>query len=371
MIFFKRKTTYSLTAFLAMTLLLLTSCDDHFFENEGDCEVSHAIRFVYDMNLKWADAFPSEVKSVNLYVFDKNGVFIKEYKGRGEELNDPSYRIILDLPANRSYQFLAWCGLDNGSEQESFSVPIPVQGVTKIEEMNCLLNTTTIPPTRSGEPVYSYNRLNFLYHGYIEEFLPDNHDGKQHEYTIHLTKDTNHIRLMLQQVNGNISADQFEFSLSAANGEMGWDNRLIANTVVNYSPWSTQTDLLGYADVNGENMQYQGVIADLSTCRLMEEDVDNIYITVKNSETGKVHFKVPLVQYSLLQKEYYEMAYEHKMTDQEFLDRQDEYVLTFFLDENMNWIYAIIEVLEWRIVKWNYEITPGKEYTGKSFLQYS
>ena len=44
------------------------------------------------------------------------------------------------------------------------------------------------------------------------------------------------------------------------------------------------------------------------------------------------------------------------MTDQEFLDRQDEYFMTFFLDENLDWLYMVIEILEWRIVIHNYDV---------------
>ena len=344
---------------VASSLLILsglTACDDHFFENEGDCEVTHAIRFVYNMNLKWADAFPSEVNSVNLYVFDESGVFIKEYTGKGQPLSDPSYRIMLDLPANKTYQFLVWCGLDNGETEECFTVPQPVVGETRIEEMSCTLNASATPPVRSGETEYSDRQLNFLYHGYLKQNLPDNHDGTHYEYTVYLTKDTNHIRVMLQQVTGSIDAEDFEFSLSADNGSMAWNNDLIGDTTIEYLPWSQESDVLGIANNSGEVSEYYGVIADLSTCRLMADDADKIFLTVKRTDNGQMLFKVPMIQYSLTELKYYEQAYGHKLTPQEFLDRQDEYSMTFFLDENLQWIYAVIEILEWRVVIRNYDI---------------
>ena len=67
--------------------LAAASCDRSMFDYEGDCEVHHIVRFRYDMNLKWADAFASEVKSVNLYVFDSDGLFLQEYSGRGPALS--------------------------------------------------------------------------------------------------------------------------------------------------------------------------------------------------------------------------------------------------------------------------------------------
>jgi hypothetical protein len=38
------------------------------------------------------------------------------------------------------------------------------------------------------------------------------------------------------------------------------------------------------------------------------------------------------------------------MEDQEYLDRQDEYNMTFFLDESGNWISSSIIVNSWRVV---------------------
>lgn len=350
------KKKYIFSILFALMAFVTTSCDDHFFENEGDCDVTHAIRFVYDMNLKWADAFPSEVNSVNLYVFDSNGVFVKEYIGRGEELSNPDYQIMLDLKPGK-YQFLAWCGLENeGAAEESFYVPTPEAGVTTIQEMNCTLTALKNAMNSRANEVTSDQRLDFLYHGYLEQTLVDNHDGSHYVYTIYLTKDTNHIRIMLQQSTGNLSTEDFEIYMTAENGEMAWNNSLVGNTTIEYQPWNMETDILGVANINGQQVEYTGVIADLSTCRLMANQTDNIYLNVLRKEDGKLLFKVPLIQYSLTTKSYYEMAYGHSMSDQEFLDREDEYLMTFFLDENMNWMYAVIDILQWRVVVHNYSL---------------
>ena len=42
----------------------------------------------------------------------------------------------------------------------------------------------------------------------------------------------------------------------------------------------------------------------------------------------------------------------HDMTQQEYLDRQDEYNMTFFLDENMKWINTSIIINDW-VVRFN------------------
>jgi hypothetical protein len=73
---------------------------------------------------------------------------------------------------------------------------------------------------------------------------------------------------------------------------------------------------------------------------------DDVRITVVNQETGETVFSVPLIDYALLMKGY-ERA---DMDDQEYLDRQDEYNLTFFLDNNNRWISTSILINSWRLV---------------------
>jgi len=57
-----------------------------------------------------------------------------------------------------------------------------------------------------------------------------------------------------------------------------------------------------------------------------------------------------------LAKDYYEEEYNRSMTDQEFLDREDDYVMTFFLDEDNQWINSYILIHSWRVVPSNIEI---------------
>ena len=53
--------------------LTLLGCDSVIYDGEGDCSVNYRVKFRYDMNLKFADAFASEVESVTLYLLDSDG----------------------------------------------------------------------------------------------------------------------------------------------------------------------------------------------------------------------------------------------------------------------------------------------------------
>lgn len=344
-------------AIAGLAVLGLASCHNPVFDYEGDCTVRYKIRFEYNKNLKWADAFPSEVNSVNLYAFNQEGVFVKEFLGRGEALSHPGYEMELDLNPG-AYTLVAWCGLENPTKsEESFNVPSPVPGLTTLEELTCTLST------KSNElySMYSDDMLNFLYHGIMDVELPDSQDGATYDYTMYLTKDTNHIRIMLQQLSAqDMNADDVTFRIESANSKLAHDNSLINPEKVAYFPWAKYAGEAGVGKVNtggiGEVIQVDGVIADLTLSRMMAQQKDELYLTVTNKDGKDIIFQLPLIQYALLVKDYYNEAYGHNMSDQEFLDREDEYVFTFFLDENMNWVSKSIMVHSWRIVLNQHEL---------------
>ena len=161
----------------SVCLLVLPSCSRNWlYEDEGDCSVYYRLRFRYDMNLKWADAFASEVSSVHLYAFDQSGVLVWQQ----EEQIDPStaedYSMLLNLSSG-DYRLLAWCGLRNDGERgESFSVPEALVGETRIEQLQCALNRRY---DESG--AYSKERLYRLFHGTLDVSLPSDENGGSYD----------------------------------------------------------------------------------------------------------------------------------------------------------------------------------------------
>ena len=339
---------------------LFSSCDNSFiYDDEGDCSVKYRVRFVYDMNLKWADAFASEVTSVNLYAFDSDGVFYKEFTASGEALKQPGFYIELDIPAG-DYQLVAWCGLVNpDAKKESFSVTRPMPGVTTLDDFICSLNTIK---TKSGEeegPV-SDSRLYFLYHGNMAVNLPDTQDGETYYYTMPLVKDTNHIRIILQELasDEDMNPADYDITIEAADGLMAYNNNLLPSPVITYKPWSQVQDEVGVGRVdvaNGSIKYVKGIVADLSVARMMDYMEDSFVLVIRNANSKELIASIPIVKYALLSKKYYEIAYNHTMTNQDLLDREDEYVMTFFLEKG-KWMDAYIDILQWRIVSDDYEI---------------
>lgn len=88
---------------------------------------------------------------------------------------------------------------------------------------------------------------------------------------------------------------------------------------------------------------------------MTEKHREKMFLTITN-RNGETVARIPVIDYALLAKDYYEEEYGRTMTDQEFLDREDDYVMTFFLDEDHLWISSYILIHSWRVVVSNVEI---------------
>ncbi len=340
-----------MVASLAMfSLCILSSCDSIIFDDEGDCDVTYRLRFRYDMNMKFADAFSNEVKSISLYAFDSDGCIVWQTTDSGEHLADEGYCIDLPLSAGK-YSLMAWCGLDNG---ESFTVP----GITKGEAqdtLHCRLNRTY----HDEDGAVSTDDLHALFHGKLEVELPVNDDGGEYTYTMPLTKDTNVFRIVLQHLSGkDINADDFTFKIEDENGWLHPDNSMRDDEPITYHAWSKYSGSAG-VDVADSGYSPDGraitdvnvAVAELTTSRLFSSDTrgpdkKNPMLVIRKSDDGDLVARIPVIDYALLVKG----NYHRQMDDQEYLDRQDEYNMTFFLDDNNHWLASTVIINSWRVV---------------------
>lgn len=336
----------------SVCLLAMSSCDNWLYEEEGDCSVYYRLKFRYDMNLKWADAFANEVTSIHLYAFDKSGVLAWQKAEQIVPGTAENYSMLLDLPAG-DYKLLAWCGLQNDGEQdESFSVPEARVGETRMEQLQCALNRQH---DESG--AYSNEHLYRLFHGVLDVSLPVNDDGGSYEYIMSLIKNTNHIRVILQHLSGvDVNKDDFIFRIDDENGLMAYDNELLEDENINYRPWDVQNVEVGIGmDGNRAVSNVKGLVADFTVGRLIETHRKKMILAI-DTKDGKKVARIPVMDYALMGKEYYEKEYRYPMNERQFLDRLDECVMTLFLDENNNWVSSVIQILSWRVVLSNVDI---------------
>lgn len=311
-------------------------------EEVEDCAVY--VRFKYDMNMEFADAFQNAVNSVTLYVFDKDGVLAYQKTEEGDLLKQDGYRMRLDGISHSDkaeYDFITWAGEPDNA---SFTIPVLTVGKSTKEELYCQLN-------RAGDGIVNDN-LDDLFHGQVNDlnFGRAAIDPKE-EVVVPLVKNTNSIRIMLQHISGEaLNVDDFHFSITDRNGKMNYDNTLLdKDVVINYQAWYTGD---GNADVEGDNQGTTAVnvaIAELAVARLMA-DADPV-LTVTDTN-GKTVLELPLVTCALM----YKRAKYEDMPNQEFLDREDEYNFTFFLDDGNRWISSTIVINSWRMVLQNSDL---------------
>lgn len=313
-------------------------------EEEADCAVY--VSFKYDYNMKFADAFAHSVKSVTLYAFGQDGKLAFQKTEEGSLLAQEGYAMRLD-EINRNdvdkYDFITWAGL---ADNESFTVPLLQAGISTKEDLYCRLERKHESRAEEGTAVVDQD-LEALFHGQVNGSSLSRAASTNGNVEISLTKNTNNVRIVLQHLSGEpVNADQFHFTITDENGLMNYDNNLLQDEVITYRAWDKYD---GYAGV-GETEKKEGIteinvaIAELTVARLMADERPILRIT--NKATGENVLTIPLVDYVLLVKG----NYNREMTDQEYLDRQDEYNMTFFLDEGNHWMNAYIHINSWHVI---------------------
>lgn len=315
----------------AVLLMGLGSCDSVIYEYEGDCSTHFMVRFRYDYNMKYADAFAHEVESVTLYLVDQSGQIVWQKTEEGEPLSQEGYAMEVDVDPG-TYSLLAWCGTkDNGS----FIIP----DANAVTGLTCTLDTKL-----DGEGnAYVDTEVDRLYYGYVADQEFGEEEGI-HYYTVPLVKDTNSIRVVLQHISGDvIDKDQFSFTITADDACMDWDNSLIGDESLTYHAWHVDQ---GYAEFESGST-FSAAVGEFTIARMV--DGRDMRLIVTNNETSEEVFSIPLIDIVLMVKGYY----NQDMSDQEYLDRQDEYDLIFFFDDGNRWLRSYIYINSWKVVLQN------------------
>ncbi len=324
-----------------LVCLTLCGCDHSFFESEGDCDVVpdtvvhnmayYQVHFKYDYNMSYTDAFAQEVQDVTLYLIDEEGQVVLQREESGSALAEEGYLMELNSEEVQPgrYSLLAWCGTkDKGS--------FTVNNATLATELQCTLNRNY----SSEGTAYVESDLDRLFHGYLEaQEFPE--VAGTYSYTVSLTKNTNAFHVTLQHTSGSdVDVNQYNFSITDDNGLMDWDNNLIPDELITYYAWYT-----GAGTVELETRAtYTTALAELTTGRLVTGN--SPHLTVTEIETEEEIFSIPLLDYVLLAKDFYDSS----MDNQEFLDREDEYDIVFFLDDGDRWMNDYIYINSWKVV---------------------
>ena len=306
-----RRMGYGSCLLLLLVLFSCTSID----ETLPECRLY--VRFRYDYNMEFSDAFASQVNRVDVFVFDKDGTFIMKKSEQGETLGGGSYRMPLPLPAGE-YRIAAWAGMS-----DDFEMPEPVAGKTTLEDL-------TVRMKREESLVHN-KALNPLWYGGVQAV---SFTGRQEQTeTVSLIKDTNKFRFILQKSGPGEELDINDclFEIRADNGYYDWNNDLLDDDMISYRPYYL------------EKVEDVGIVVEMNTMRLLEHK--KVYLTLTRKSDGKELMKIDLIPYLLLTK-----MEGHNIPAQEYLDRQSEYAIVFFYNpELLNFLSTKIVINGWTI----------------------
>ena len=311
---------------LAGAVLSFSSCD-RLHEDMQPCPQGVRLRFVYDYNMEFANAFPSQVDCLTVLFYDSNGNYVTNRTNSTSELADENYRMIVDL-APGTYNVIAYGGLE--CVQSSFSFTSSPSSI-RMDQLQVELNMTSLT-----QPIGTY--LHPLFYG-RQEVTIEQSDMDYNESTVYMMKDTNNLRVMLQQVDGTrIDEADFDFKVVDDNILMAWNNDVIPTQTVEYLPWTRGNASPGELPDDGGSATV--AFAEMSFPRLVTTNSPRLVITRKSD--GHNVIDIPLNNYLLLMKS---EAYA-SMPAQEFLDRESRWKMLFFLQGGI-WLNTVIEINDW------------------------
>ncbi|MDE6290754.1 MAG: FimB/Mfa2 family fimbrial subunit, partial [Muribaculaceae bacterium] len=203
-------------AMILGTALSFSSCD-RIHEDLQPCPQGVRLRFVYDFNMEFANAFPSQVDCLTVLFYDSEGKYVTT-RGNipASDLKDENWRMTVDLNPG-SYTIIAYGGME--CQESSFSFTSDPSTILRDQlQVELKPECLTVPDKR---------HLHDLFYGNLEVSVEQS-DLEYRDYTLYMKKDTNNLRVMLQQVDGTpIDEADFDFKVVDDNTLMGWDNEVI------------------------------------------------------------------------------------------------------------------------------------------------
>lgn len=381
--------TSSLIAFTAVALGACSMME----EDRSDCPEGLYVRFVYDYNTQRADMFKDHVGYVTVYVYDENGQKVAEKSVANSASAKPLARYGYtmhfspsELPSGHSYRLQAvamqkdWAEALStpGAKYRRTAVassgdlvitldhegsPIPgassvgPHAVVNVAPLDTLWHTLKVMPE---EPGYGYGvpAMRGTVKPYSVYPVEDQRVRVLPEHatyaTVSLIRDTKHLNLTLRQLDDpeSISADDYEVTILDDNAVLSADNSLAASDSLIYYPyaqWTTRYDEHGMAIEGDIHPATRAGIAvertahyNLMFNRLVydEDELRCARLVIRNVVSGETVASINLASWLAEARRAYDWC---NYSEQEFLDREYDYELHFFLRGD-KWEYCNIQL---------------------------
>lgn len=337
------------TAFIATISLIASVSCSVIYDDLPECTSGAQLRFVYDYNMEYANAFHNQVECLTVYFYDAaTGHHVATRTVGADQLSDEAYRMTVDLPAG-DYKAVAYGGIACADASFAHPAGTPEDG-HHFTELAMQLKSEHLSST-IDRPLHNlfYGTVNFS----VAETL-----GTYTAATVEMIRDTNNLRIMFQHINGTpVDPDQFNWTIVGDNTLMAHDNALKAAGKVTYHPWALGTFTGGYMD---DGSPITNAYAEFSISRLVRpaastkapvsgngniSRADSPRLIVTRVKDGGTVLSLPLTDILLA----YRSDLHADMAEQEYLDRENYWPMLFILNSNDVWTSAEIIINDWTV----------------------
>lgn len=342
----KKVTIYTLIC--SFILLLHASCVKDSLDDcpPTDITTNTTIRFDYSWNMLSVNAFADQVDEVVLFVFDESGMLYRTYHDQGEHVKSNNYAAKLSGLPSGKYEFVALANnvLTIHNRLLNFSISPMVVGVSKISDLFVTLHNTK----RSS---YFDLNLNNLLIGHLSpSFISDATDNR---LTLSTKKINNNVRVVLiDTADKPISVDDYSVHIEEHTGNSVINHKYEVHAdgfgLINYYPYYNEKVTAKEGEFNNGNAheRFNAVASEFAMFRLIENH--DVRLIVTDNKTGK-----EIVNRNLLDLIYLLKSEGHisgNMSFQEYLDRNDNFALTLYVNgDTSTWLNTTIVINGWVI----------------------
>ena len=360
---------FKLVCFSAIALTTMSSCIK---EDMDDCPPAIskvALQFDYTYNVKQADAFAAEVKNINVYAFDENGKFFDSYIESREKFETGHTMEITGLKDGK-YTFVCLARdrqvMSRAEDDEmEFSFASLTPGVSTIDDLTERMGKD------NGEEIKNDKEFAALYTAKTQvDFQRLNQKGNEGTVvtsTLSLMKCTKTYRIVLlpyENDQADFKPENFDVRIEGSAAWLDHKGEKVKNERITYLPYNMERRANydgAHTEVNEEPVD-QALIYDLSSSRMFERQNDRR--VVRDGDKNDYDDKRIIIT-DLRDKDHPIELFNHSLPwflalcgekvnqnwdDQEYLDREDHYVLMFYVSDKRDYnMITKVNVNGWNV----------------------
>lgn len=360
---------FKLVCFSAIALTTMSSCIK---EDMDDCPPAIskvALQFDYTYNVKQADAFAAEVKNINVYAFDENGKFFDSYIESREKFETGHTMEITGLKDGK-YTFVCLARdrqvMSRAEDDEmEFSFASLTPGVSTIDDLTERMGKD------NGEEIKNDKEFAALYTAKTQvDFQRLNQKGNEGTVvtsTLSLMKCTKTYRIVLlpyENDQADFKPENFDVRIEGSAAWLDHKGEKVKNERITYLPYNMERRANydgAHTEVNEEPVD-QALIYDLSSSRMFERQSDRR--VVRDGDKNDYDDKRIIIT-DLRDKDHPIELFNHSLPwflalcgekvnqnwdDQEYLDREDHYVLMFYVSDKRDYnMITKVNVNGWNV----------------------